>query len=251
MSGSPSRQCPAAMSRVDDVAELGGGDLGRRRRPGRAGPRPAAASTTCGPAPARRPASTASPGSSARSPSPARSSGRTAAPGWSPRPAAASCSHRQPAGSARRPSAGSGSPASARRSRAILDLPAVHRVVDAPCPRRHSGSSDSSASMCTRSGRHSTASHGLEQRVPARAQAAVQLAAEPRQPATALVLHRTRPGGPHPRPGHTESHGHRLHRRFPLDRNRRCRGGRPLSRRHATQHGQTQRTSTSEVKQQA
>jgi hypothetical protein len=49
-------------------------------------------------------------------------------------------------------------------------------------------------------------------------------------------------------PGHTERHGHRLHRRFPLDRNRQCRGGRLLSRQHAGQQERTPRTGTSEVK---
>ena len=54
----------------------------------------------------------------------------------------------------------------------------------------------------------------LEQRIPVRGQAPVQLAAERReQPArldiTGLALDLSR------KPGHTERHGHRHHRRFP------------------------------------
>ena len=57
------------------------------------------------------------------------------------------------------PPVGSGRDASARRSRATWIRPVLTASYSAPWPRRHSGSSDSSASMCTRSGRHSAASH--------------------------------------------------------------------------------------------
>ena len=126
------------------VAPVPGGDdpLRRRRgpgrrsprsrhRPGRAGPRPAAASTRCGPAPAPRRASTASPGSSARSPCPARNSGRTGAPGWWPRPAAASCSHPPPAGSGRRPRPAAAAPPAPAQPR-DLDPPAFTASYSAP-----------------------------------------------------------------------------------------------------------------------
>jgi len=59
-----------------------------------------------GPAgPARRPPSTASPGSSGPAPCPDRAGGRTADPGSSPRPAAATGSRRRPARSGRPPHA--------------------------------------------------------------------------------------------------------------------------------------------------
>ena len=95
-------------------------------------------STTSGPVPARRPASTASPGSSARCPSPAVDMAEQPAPGWWPRPAAASCSHRPPAAAAR-PARGSGSPASAQRSRRPRSRRVqrvIQRAMAAPVPRR-------------------------------------------------------------------------------------------------------------------
>ena len=55
--------------------------------------------------------------------------------------------------------AGSGRAASAVRSRPIRTSPQFSASYTAPWPRRHSGSSDSSASMCTRSGRQARASH--------------------------------------------------------------------------------------------
>jgi hypothetical protein len=68
-----------------------------RRHRDPAAPRPAPQSRTCGPVPAPRSPSPASPGSSAPDPSRARTRGRTGAPGWSPRRVAASYSHRRPA----------------------------------------------------------------------------------------------------------------------------------------------------------
>ena len=74
---------PGGDDPLDDPADLGGGHRGQvviRTQPDRVqqpGPR------RPGPVPARLPASTASPGSSARCFSPARSSGRTTGPGWS------------------------------------------------------------------------------------------------------------------------------------------------------------------------
>ena len=93
---------PGGCQPRDHVADLGRGHRSQvvvRPQPDRV---PAAGSRTCGRVPARRRASTASPGSSARCSSPARSSGRTSGPGRGRVRPAASCSHRRPAGSARR-----------------------------------------------------------------------------------------------------------------------------------------------------
>ena len=65
--------------------------------------------------------------------------------------------------------AGNGSAASAQRTRATRTCPRFSALYTAPCPRRHSGSSDSSAAMCARSCLHSTASHtsnGVSRYVP-------------------------------------------------------------------------------------
>ena len=68
-----------------------------------------------------------------------------------------------------------------QRSRATCTCPRMGALYTAPCPRRHSGSSDSSAAMCTRSCLHSTASHTSARvsRVPP--EAPEQLAAERRE----------------------------------------------------------------------
>ena len=153
--------------------------------------------------PGWRRASAASPGSSARSPYRARSSGRTAAQGW------ISASDRSQlftsTASRIRPSsrAGSGSLASARRSRPN-GLPcnsARHR------PRRAHGGIPAPATAPPACAPFRPAQHGirqLEQGIPRAWQAPVELAAEPgKQSAITPVLDRVL------QPRHTERHGHR------------------------------------------
>ena len=141
VAGRPSRQCPAAISRVDDLAELGRRSPRSRRHRGPAGPRPAPRSRRCGPAPARRRPSTASPGSSAPGPSRGRStwqnsrSGLVAAPG--PQPVADIGG--QPDPPVRPGPQRKASPASDRRSRPMSTRPrftaSYKRAVTAPVLR--------------------------------------------------------------------------------------------------------------------
>ena len=205
MSGSPCFQCPAAMSRRDDVADLGGGDLGgvigraepdrvQRQRPRRAarlqrhdpGVRPARDHLRV-PLPARV----------AVAEQPLRAGLRVR-----PQPVAHVAGQPDPpvvppAQRDRRPvpaAAGrSGPPRSSarrRRRRARGGTPAPGTAPPACAP----------APAGTPARRH------LEQRVPAHPQRAVQLAPEPRQHAPS----RDPPRPPSRLPGHNESHGHRL-----------------------------------------
>ena len=186
MSGSPGRQCPAATQPVHDVAQLARRSPRWRRRPGRAGPRPAPRSRSCARAPARPRTSTASPGSSARCPWPGRRRGRTAGPGWS---AASGRSHgltstastirvRRPAAAAARPRRGA-----AARPRSG---PWLSPSYMAPCPRRCSGGQRQIDQRPHRPVRAQQRVGQLEQRIRPRGQAGVELVAEPAQPGDRL-----------------------------------------------------------------
>ena len=100
--------------------------------------------------------------------------------------------------------AGNGSAASAQRTRATRTCPRFSALYTAPCPRRHSGSSDSSAAMCARSCLHSTASH------------------------TSNGVSRIRPRAPEQLAATSDT----------IRQNRRCCGDHSLSRQHARQHRQ-------------
>ena len=133
MSGSPSCQCPAAMIRSMTPRTWAAVTAARSS----SGPSRTASSSRVHDV---RPGSSAAtseygqPGMICALLFPARSSGRTTGPGWSPRPAAASCSHRPPAGSGHHP-AGSGTLASAQRSREACTFPQFSASYKAPWPR--------------------------------------------------------------------------------------------------------------------
>ena len=115
-------------------------------------------SGTCGPAPAPRSPSTASPGLLAPAASPAHGHGRTSAPGWSPRPAAATYSHPRPAPAAhQRPAVTAAPPPSAAAGRCRSARGSPRHTV--PRDRgRCSAASDSPASVFTGPSAYSTAS---------------------------------------------------------------------------------------------
>ena len=247
MSGSPSLPVPGRDDPRDDVAELGGGDLGgvvgraepdrvQRQRPRRAA---RLQRRDPGVRPARDHLRVPLPARVAVAEQPLRAGLRVR-----PQPVAHVAGQPDPAV---RPTRRSGSADSARRSRAITDLPAVQRVVDAAVPaaalrlqaqlREHQHP--------LRPARQRVAD--LEQRIAAHAQASST--ARCRNPASRADA--VDPPRPRPvlAPGHNESHGHRLASSGSVEGTRRSSsGGRLMSPRHAGQHKQLRTAQTTRVK---
>ncbi len=157
ISGSPSSQCPAAIS-WHTTSRSCAAVTEHRRHPGPAAPRPAAASSSTHPAPAPPRTSTATPAPPAPHSSPARAHGTAAAPDWSPRPDAARWTHPPPAGSAR-PATPQRQPRQRPPQPRDPDMTRVQRVIQRPVPPPEPRHQRQPRQIRHRPGAHSTASH--------------------------------------------------------------------------------------------